>query len=47
VNSASDLPNVHDRGWTYRVGTAGTYVGQACEVGDIIICTTDRASASS
>lgn len=38
VNSISDLPNKHDVGDTYVVATAGIYVGQTCEVGDLIIC---------
>ena len=40
VNSVSDIPATHEVGWVYRVGTAGTYVGQKCEVGDMIICIT-------
>lgn len=35
------LPATHNAGWTYRVITAGTYAGIQCEVGDLIICTTD------
>lgn len=35
------LPATHSIGWTYKVITAGTYAGQACEVGDLIICITD------
>lgn len=31
------LPNSHQRGDTYRVITAGTYAGQTCEIGDLII----------
>lgn len=34
-------------GWTYKVGTAGTYVGQSCEVGDSILCVKTYASAFS
>lgn len=38
VNSNSDLPTSGvQAGWTYVVATAGTYAGQACEVGDMII----------
>ena len=38
VNSDSDLPTTGvQAGWTYVVATAGTYAGQACEVGDMII----------
>ena len=28
-------------GWTYKVGTAGTYAGKVCEVGDMIIAIAD------
>lgn len=31
------LPSTHQQGDTYRVITAGTYAGQTCEVGDLII----------
>ncbi|MBR4625941.1 MAG: hypothetical protein IKO56_10450 [Alphaproteobacteria bacterium] len=38
VNANTDLPTTDvQAGWTYVVGTAGTYAGQACEVGDMII----------
>ena len=46
VNSNNDLPATHKQGWTYKVGTAGTYVGKTCEVGDMILCNTDGTSAS-
>lgn len=46
INSDSQLPSSHEAGWTYRVGTAGTYVGVKCEVGDLIICITDGISAN-
>lgn len=36
------LPTTYKTGWTYRVITAGTYAGQVCEVGDLIICLTSR-----
>lgn len=39
------LPATHSTGWTYKVITAGTYAGVACEVGDMIICLTDGTSA--
>lgn len=32
------LPDTHEVGWVYVVSTAGTYAGQACEVGDTITC---------
>ena len=47
VNSNADLPDGSTDakkylvGWTYKVGTAGTYVGQKCEVGDMIIANKD------
>jgi hypothetical protein len=42
VNSNSDLPTEdYKAGWTYKVNTAGTYVGNKCEAGDLIICLTD------
>jgi len=31
-------------GWYWVVGTAGTYVGQTCEVGDQILCTADASA---
>lgn len=40
------LPDTHYQGWTYRVLTAGTYAGKACEIGDMIICVTDGTSAN-
>lgn len=33
-------------GWTYKVLTAGTYAGQVCEVGDMIICLTDGSTST-
>lgn len=40
------LPASHSKGDTYKVITAGTYAGIACEVGDMIICITDGTSAN-
>lgn len=34
----------YNRGWTYKVITAGTYAGIVCEVGDLIIAITDHTS---
>lgn len=36
------LPTTYKTGWTYRVITAGTYAGQKCEVGDLIIALVNR-----
>ena len=46
INANSGLPADHKQGWTYRIGTAGTYAGKVCEVGDIIICVTDGTAAN-
>ena len=40
------LPAVHEVGWTYKVITAGTYAGNVCEVGDMIICSIDGTAAN-
>ena len=42
--TVTSLPATHYQGWTYKVATAGTYAGQKCEVGDMIICITDGTS---
>ena len=34
-------------GWTYRVATAGTYAGNNCEVGDVIMAITNAGSGQS
>ena len=44
--TVSTLPDTHETGWTYRVITAGTYAGQQCEIGDLIICIADGTSAN-
>ena len=33
-------------GWVYEVAVAGTYAGEVCEVGDMIICVKDYASGT-
>ena len=43
ISSLSD----YKKGWYWVVATAGTYVGETCEVGDMIFCVSDRASAYS
>lgn len=42
VNEPADIPTTYEVGWLYMVGTAGTYVGQTCEVGDLIIAVVER-----
>ncbi len=47
VNSTTSLPTVsYKAGWLYSVQEAGTYAGQVCEVGDLVICIRDYASGS-
>lgn len=36
------LPTTYKTGWTYRVITAGTYAGNVCEIGDLVIALVDR-----
>lgn len=43
VNAEDDLPTTYEPGWTWKVGTAGTYKGNVCEVGDMLIATVSRA----
>lgn len=38
----SILPTTYKTGWTYRVVANGTYAGQVCEIGDLIIALVDR-----
>ena len=45
--TVQSLPDVHEIGWTYKVATAGTYAGQDCEIGDMVICIADGSQASS
>lgn len=40
-------PTDYKKGWYWIVGTAGTYVGEACEVGDMIFALSDYVSAYS
>lgn len=42
INSSADIPTTYDIGWLYMVATAGTYVGQKCEVGDLLIAVAKR-----
>lgn len=45
VDSSTPLPATdYKAGQTFRVAEAGTYAGQACEVGDLIICVKDYAA---
>lgn len=46
ISSDTELPITHENGWTYRVNKAGTYVGNKCEIGDLIICIKDSTSTT-
>ena len=37
------LPSTYSTGWTYKIVTAGTYAGQQCEIGDMLIAIADAA----
>ena len=39
------LPTTYDIGWTYLVTVAGTYAGQECGVGDLVIAVVAREGA--
>ena len=43
VNNEPHLlpPRDYSAGWTYRVVTAGTYAGKACEIGDMVVAVCD------
>lgn len=45
--TVSTLPNTHEVGDTYMVITAGTYAGQTCEVGDLLIALGTTGTSSS
>ena len=47
VSGTVALPTANvQRGWTYKVATAGTYAGTVCKVGDLIIAKVDAATAT-
>lgn len=41
--TVEELPTTYKTGWTYRVIEAGTYAGQQCEIGDLVIALTARS----
>lgn len=48
VDSSNPLPATgYKSGQAFRVAEAGTYAGQACELGDLIICIKDYAEGAS
>lgn len=42
INKVADIPTTYEVGWLYMIATAGTYVGQVCEVGDLMIAVVAR-----
>jgi len=49
LNDPSELTGLTDykNGWYWVIQTAGTYVGEVCEVGDMVFCISDYSSAYS
>lgn len=48
VDAASTITGAnYKKGWYWVVGTAGTYVGEICEAGDMIFAQVDKGSAYS
>lgn len=49
VNANTDISNLttYKSGWYWVVATAGTYVEETCEVGDMIFCVSNRGSTYS
>lgn len=47
AGSAISGLTAYSSGWYWVVGTAGTYVGENCEVGDFIFCVSNYSSAYS
>ena len=45
AGTVTALPTTHQVGWTYRVITAGTYAGNVCEIGDLLIALVDRSGS--
>lgn len=41
ISKAADIPTAYKVGWLYMIAVAGTYVGQTCEVGDLMIAVKD------
>lgn len=39
------LPTTYSAGWAYKIISAGTYAGNVCEVGDLIIAVIDRSGS--
>ena len=38
ITANNQIPGVHEVGWVYKIGAAGTYAGKPCEIGDTLYC---------
>lgn len=47
ANESTITGSAYKKGWYWVVSSAGTYVGQTCEVGDMIYAIADKASSYS
>ncbi len=47
VTAPHQIPtgSAYKKGWYWVVGASGTYVGNACEIGDFIFCVSDRGDS--
>ena len=45
INKTADIPTTYNVGWLYIIGTAGTYVGEVCEVGDLMVAVVKRSGS--
>lgn len=46
TGDVTSLPAAHQAGWTYKVRATGTWAGQSCEAGDMVVCIADGTTAS-
>ena len=46
IEKQADIANGYKKGYYWVVATAGTYVGQACEVGDMVFAVKDATSST-
>lgn len=46
ISSDSEVPTIHEIGDAYRISKAGTYAGQTCEMGDMLVCIANGTTAN-
>ena len=46
ISSNEEVPAVHEVGDTYRIKVAGTYAGNVCEMGDMLVCIANGTTAN-